>query len=192
MILAMTDEPITEAEKYARCYALPEYRMGAARLARATLDVESIEPGATYLDVACGRGEIVELARGRGVLAIGCELVPELCNGYAVLQGDMTDLPFPPNAFQYVSCYDAIEHLPPEQVPAALDELFRVCERVLILTTNDRPSHLGDLELHLTRRPREWWDAQLVSRAKLCSDAPVIERGTFGANDGDWHWRIEL
>jgi ubiquinone/menaquinone biosynthesis C-methylase UbiE len=145
--------------------------------------------GASYLDVGCGRGEMVKLAKSRGVLAVGLELVPSLCDGETIHHGSVLDLPWRDDAFHYVSCYDMIEHLPPEHVDRALDELFRVCRNTLYLTTNDKRSHLGDLELHLTRMPRAWWDAKLIERA---GDPDRIVRDTYGINNDEWHWSVHL
>jgi 2-polyprenyl-3-methyl-5-hydroxy-6-metoxy-1,4-benzoquinol methylase len=175
---------VSEVEKYQTCYREPNYRLQGARLARVRQDIESMLPGSTYLDVGCGRGEMVRLAIERGVKAQGLELVPEL--GSEIVQiGSITALPFVDGWFDYVSCYDVIEHLPTEQVPIALDELWRVCGGVLFLTTNDKRSHLGDLELHLTRKPRSWWDEQFRSRAHS-----LIDPSTYGRDE--WHWRIAM
>lgn len=183
---------LTEQAKYQKCYALPNYRMGPGRLKRCTQDIETMETGATYLDVACGRGEMVKLARGRGIIAKGLDFVPELCDGVSVVQGDMRHMPFDDRGFDFVSCYDAIEHLPPEQVPMVLDELFRVVDRVLLVTTNNQRSHLDDLELHLTRMARGWWDEHLASRAQAINPKAKIERSVYGSYNHEWHWRIEL
>jgi len=185
-------ETVTAQEKYTRCYQLPNYRMGSGRLDRVRLDIAAIPRDAVYLDVACGRGETIDMAREAGIDAVGLDLVPDLCDGRRVIQGSILDLPFEDNAFDYVSCYDAVEHLPPEHVALALDQLFRVVAKVLVVTTNNQRSHLGDLELHLTRREREWWDEHLTSRAQAISPGATIARSTYGRFDHEWHWRIEL
>ena len=175
------------ARVYDRCYDHDNYHLQGARLARVTLDVEAIPKGSTYLDVACGRGEMVALARSRGVHAQGLEFVPKLCEN-GVLYGDMLSLPFGDATVDYVSCYDAVEHLEPETVDRALDELFRVARRVLCITTNDKSSMLNGLQLHLTREPREWWERKLADRGLLRN--ATITPGTYGRDE--WHWRIEF
>lgn len=175
------------ARVYHVCYKDPAYGLQGARLARVTHDVESIPAGATYLDVACGRGEMVQLARERGVVAQGLEFVPALCGG-AVLYADLLTIPFGDRSTDYVSCYDAVEHLEPETVDRALDELFRVTRRVLFLTTNDKRSVHKGVELHLTREPRDWWEAKLAERAIL-RNAEIVP-STYGRDE--WHWRIEF
>ena len=181
---------LSETEKYRRCYASPKYGLQGARLKRVTQDIEKIPANAFYLDVGCGRGEMVMLANSRGVLAWGIELVPELCGGN-VLHGSLDALPFEDKAFDYVSCYDVVEHLPTDEVDHALDELFRICRRVLLITTNDKPSFYQGMPLHLTRKPRAWWDQKLVDRLMAFGSLTArIVRSTYGRDE--WHWRLEL
>ncbi len=175
---------ISEVEKYSECYRCPTYKLQGARLHKVTQDVHSLQPGQRYLDAGCGRGEMVKLAKSLGVEARGCELVPDLCDGVTVINGSLTALPFDDKSFDVVSCYDVIEHLPPEQVDTALDELFRVSRGVVILSTNDKRSHYKDMELHLTRMPRSWWDKKLGDRSES------LERSSYGSNE--WHWRCAV
>lgn len=174
----------SEREKYEICYQLPNYRLQGARLAKVMKDVEAIPPGATYLDVGCGRGEMVQLARSRGVDAKGVELVAYLCDGQNVINAEITALPFDDGDFDVVSCYDVVEHLPEDQVDLALDELFRVARQTVLITTNDKRSTYNGMELHLTRKPRDWWDAKLSARAAS------LERSSYGQDE--WHWRCEV
>ena len=171
-----------EVAKYSACYLLSNYRMGKFRRQRAWKDIASIPIDSSYLDVGCGRGETVEMASEHGLTAYGCEIVPALCDDVTVFQADITDLKCA--HFDYVSCYDVLEHLPTEDVKPALDELFRVADKVLFITTNDNRSRLGDMDLHLTRKPRQWWEDEFSRRGYT-----KIEHCTF-ATERDWHWRI--
>ena len=173
-----------EVAKYSACYLISSYNMGKRRLARARKDIGSIPKGSTYLDVGCGRGETLAMARDRELIAVGTEIVPELCDGAYVVNADIADRIF--NSIDYVSCYDVLEHLPPEDVGLALDELFRVAKKTLFITTNDNRLHFGDAEQHLTRKPREWWEQEFSKRGYS-----KIEHCTF-ATERDWHWRIDL
>jgi len=177
---------LDEVEKYTACYLISSYNMGKRRLTRARKDIESIPRGSTYLDVGCGRGETLDLAESHGLIAFGTEIVPALCDGCSVLQGDITEISWADDRFAYVSCYDVLEHLPFEDVGPALDELFRVASNTLFITTNDNRLRLGDTEQHLTRKPREWWEQEFSKRGYS-----KIEHCTF-ATERDWHWRIDL
>jgi ubiquinone/menaquinone biosynthesis C-methylase UbiE len=188
----MSEYPLAEeTAKYDTCYSLENYHLQGQRLLRVQKDIAKMESGKTYLDVGCGRGEMVKLANSRGVTACGLELVPKLCDGVTIKQGSVLDIGYADKTFDYVSCYDMIEHLPPEYVDKALDELFRVTANTLYITTNDKRSHLGDLELHLTRRPRPWWTEKLVERARVRGNWQMIE-DTYGITNEEWHWEIRL
>ena len=158
--------------------------MGKRNRQRARKDIESMPKGSHYLDVGCGRGETLAMASQQGLVAFGTEIVPKLCDGVTVFQADITDLPF--DSFDYVSCYDVLEHLPIADVGLGLRELFRVARKALFITTNDNKSHLGDAILHLTRKPREWWEQEFSKH-----DYSKIEHCTF-ATERDWHWRINF
>lgn len=177
-----------EVEKYQKCYALAEYKMGPRRLVHAREQIDRIPIGSSYLDVGCGRGETVAYALKRGIEARGLDFVPELCNSRNIVCAYMTAIPFAPGDFDYVSCYDAIEHLPPHQVDTALDELFRVAGVELVISTNDQASQLGDLTLHLSRNPREWWEEKLNSRAK--GRGWKVWFMGFADPQKDWSWRM--
>ena len=140
--------------------------------------------GSTYLDVGCGRGETLAMASEHDLVALGTEIVPELCDGVLVVPADVTDLPF--DSFDYVSCYDVLEHLPIADVGPALDELFRVARKSLFITTNDRRSNVRGYELHLTRKPMGWWEREFSKRGYR-----KIEHCTF-ATERDWYWRLDL
>ena len=170
-----------EVEKYTRCYESSSYRMGKRNVARALRDIQSIPKGSTYLDVGCGRGETLRIAQDCGLEASGTEIVPDLC-GTGITLTSVTRLPF--DSFDYVSCYDVLEHLPAADVGLALDELFRVARAGLFITTNDHKARRGDWVLHLTRKPRTWWESEFRKRGHS-----KIEHCSF-ATERDWHWTI--
>lgn len=175
-------------EVYTTCYQDPAYRMGWSRKQKCIDDVRRMQRGASYLDVGCGRGEMVEYALRYGIVARGVEIVPDLC-GEGVLRTDVCNLPLKDGEFDYVSCYDVLEHLSENRVFKALDELFRVAKHEFFMTTNDLSSQHHGLELHLTRRPRNWWHAALAARLPA---GGRLQSSTFGAWGREWHWRAEL
>ena len=60
------------------------------------------------------------------------ELYPEI----RVLQERVWDLRFEDNTFDVVWCKGVVQHLPPGTYPEALDELWRVCKTLLMVSTN--------------------------------------------------------
>lgn len=183
--LASTRTRLSEAEKYRRCYQRPEYAMGRTRQLRCELDVDGMRPASAYLDVGCGRGEMVRYARELGLEAYGLELVPELCDERRIFQGELTALPFPVKRFDYVSCYDVLEHLPESQIRPALEELRRVCRGWVYITTNDKPSEFLGMTLHLTRWPLDRWHEVL---SDILGGSVVSEIYA----PGEWHLAVDV
>lgn len=163
-----------EHAKYETAYQRPKYAMGPARGNDARQDLEALPVRGSYLDVGCGRGEMVTFAGSVGfAMARGCEVVPALIDGETVVYGEVHDLPFDDNAFDAVSMFDVIEHLIPGDDELACKELQRVAKHHILLTANNRPSlnQAGD-NLHINIRSYDewhnlfckWFDAGTVTR----------------------------
>lgn len=100
-----------------------------------------LAPGASVLDVACGRGAVLAAAReagamARGATATGVDLAPATTlagAGFAIRGGvDATALPFADRSFTWVTSQFGMEYA---GLPAALDEAARVADsRIAILT----------------------------------------------------------
>ncbi|MFK2904156.1 methyltransferase domain-containing protein [Dyella ginsengisoli] len=118
----------------------------------------------TILDIGSGEGELVCALLDRGVSAVGLdvsEVVVARSNDRApgrFFPGSVLALPFDDDAFETVVSTDCMEHLAPEDVPAALREILRVTRKNVFLkiaTTQDRDGHW-----HLTVEGRAWWEAR--------------------------------
>lgn len=179
---------VAERWKYEKAYStLATYRMGPLRKEIMHEDIQSMEPGKTYLDLGCGRAETIEAGLGHGVDSYGVEFVAALCGG-RVMQADIESLPHEDKSFDYVSCYDVLEHLTIGTEQKVLDEMFRVCRGELFITTNNKKSVLPSGEdLHVNKREREVWEKDL--RRRLGPDDKMYYK-TYGGNE--WHWRIEF
>ena len=108
------------------------------------LDLCAAGPGQRLLDVACGRGDLVRLARARGIDAQGLDMSQVALAGGrgrlplgALVAGDGTRLPFPDASFDRVTSIGSLEHY--ADMLAGVRELARVLEpegRALILVPN--------------------------------------------------------
>jgi 2-polyprenyl-3-methyl-5-hydroxy-6-metoxy-1,4-benzoquinol methylase len=149
-----------EHAKYRRAYALnPNYRMKRERMADAVNDLRDLPSRGAYLDVSCGRGEMLAVAAELGFAPVqGTEIVPDLIGG-AVVRAEVHDLPFADRSFDVVTMFDVIEHLISGDDRAACEEMARVASRHILITANNRPSFnkAGD-DLHINKRPYEEWD----------------------------------
>ncbi len=75
------------------------------------------------LDAGCGEGVLVEKYAEQGWSIMG---VDKNYQSPYVIEGSITDLPFPENRFGTVMALDVLEHVSYPQQQAAIDELVRV------------------------------------------------------------------
>lgn len=152
-----------EHAKYRRAYAMnPNYRMKAQRLEDSIRDLAALPSRGAYLDVSCGRGEMLVAAGKLGFESImGTEIVAELLDGMRVVRAEVHALPFDDKSVDVATMFDVIEHLIPGDDEAACRELARVARRHVLLSANNRPSFnkAGD-DLHINKRPYDEWDAR--------------------------------
>lgn len=158
----LLDQRRAEHAKYSRAYALnPNYRMKAQRRADAVYDLGRLPVRGSYLDVACGRGEMLGEAAGLGFAPVtGTEIVADLIDGERICFAEVHALPFTDRSYDVVTMFDVIEHLIPGDDERACRELARVARRHILITANNRPSFnkAGD-DLHINKRPYPEWDA---------------------------------
>ncbi len=159
--------PITEARKaehrkYDEAYKRPNYRMGDARKIDAEQDIRAFfhdhmgeTNRLTFLDVGCGRGEMLDFAISVGfVEADGLEVVEALIDNDRISYGEIYAMALADNAYDLVTTFDVLEHIHRADTVKALDELIRVARRGVILTANNRPSTLPTGEdLHINKMP---------------------------------------
>jgi SAM-dependent methyltransferase len=98
-------------------------------------------PAHTTLDVGCARGFLVEALGELGHDASGCDGSQYAVNTAArgargrLRQVDLRDgLPYATGAFELVTAFETLEHLPPDAVPNAIRELARVSAGTVVVT----------------------------------------------------------
>ncbi len=151
-----------EFKKYQEAYILPKYAMGPRRKRDAQADLMKIPCRGSYLDVGCGRGEMLEHALSIGFTGVwGYEVVWQLIDSNPlVTYAQAHNLMATDGYFDVSSMFDVIEHLIPGDDKLACKELARVTKSHILLTANNRDSKLADgTQLHINKRPYEEWDA---------------------------------
>jgi ubiquinone/menaquinone biosynthesis C-methylase UbiE len=125
------------------------------------------------LDVGCGRGyftkEFIEM--GKNIIGIDfseyavSHPMPG-CEG-KLIQGDILDIPFKDNFFEWTFCWALLEHIPEEQVPKALAEISRVAPLTMMciaILWNDTPElvqfYKDEDSTHITLKNIDWWKEQ--------------------------------
>lgn len=159
-----------EREKYVHVYDAMglKYGMGAARMEDAMDDLRWAQArgSQSYLDIGCGRGEMLDFAESLGYLvASGTEIVPELCERMNVCFSHVHQLhaAFGDNCYDFVSSFDVIEHIIPPDDTVLIEQLGRIARYSLALTANNHDSidpTTGN-QLHVNKRPYDEWDAMI-------------------------------
>ncbi len=92
--------------------------------------VKSLEVN-SLLEIGVGNKTVTNYLREYGYTLTTCDIDPELATDYVA---DVRSLPFADNCFDAVMAYEVLEHIPWEEVPAALKELHRVSKRYVLLS----------------------------------------------------------
>lgn len=169
-----------EVAKYARAYEDAGYRLGERRRQHIEHHLNRI-PRGSLLDVSTGRGEVLHTARDMGFAPVmGTEAVAYLCaKDRGVVHALAHDLPFPDNAFDIVTMFDVMEHLPAADTGPACRELARVARRRVLLTVHNGPHRFKGMDLHINRRASyACWHADL---SEHFAPYPVMDHGKDGS-----------
>jgi len=123
----------------------------------------------TWLDAGAGTCGTMEALLKFGRRAVGVELsdvsqttCSPLHRAGLVKQGPLHKIPYPGRAFDVVFSSEVLEHVPPHLAQASVNELVRCARKDVFTTISLRPSALDKPDrppkVHLTVRPREWWE----------------------------------
>ena len=126
----------------------------------------------TILDAGCGSGKLLKKMLEMGFQCQGVDIA-ENC-----LEPDLKPLQeqilkigslwnkeiFGENQFDAVVCTDVLEHIPPEFVEEVLQNIYYWANKYVFLQIALFEDYFGgkiEQRLHLTVRPKKWWDKQL-------------------------------
>ena len=100
-------------------------------------------------------------------------------NGYSLdlMEAYAHSLPFLDGSIEWVTAFDVLEHLVPEEVDDVLKEFGRVASKGFVFSICHKPSRitLKGENLHPTVQPEEWW----IERIQLATGARVQKRGRY-------------
>lgn len=118
------------APRYDRLNAVLTLRLDR-RWRRATIAAADIRPGDRVLDVACGTGDLIELALARGARVVGLDFAAGMLRvagrrgmGTRLVRGDALALPLPDGSVDALTCAFALRNF--VAIPPFLAEAARV------------------------------------------------------------------
>ncbi len=139
------------AQVYATIQEPTPIRDTDLNMACVNLILENIA-GDSVLEVACGRGYLLERLQARGGRVVACDIALKqgLANRFpqiTFVESPAEKLPFNDGEFDTVVCTHMLEHV--RDLPAVLNELRRVTrERLIVVVPCERP-HFYTPSLHL-------------------------------------------
>lgn len=153
-----------ELEKYRKAYQDDSYRMSQMRkkVIETLINMTPLSERESFLDIGCGRGEAMAIASELGFSNV-CGIDPitteeVINNQFSFSVGVATNIPFEGKSFEWVSCFDVMEHLIPEDTLSALREMERVSKSGVLLCISNAPSKHNGINLHINIKPYEEWD----------------------------------
>jgi len=124
------------------------------------------------LDVGCGLGEGVALARGCGLDTWGVDIA-DVHDKWAAIgiadycqQAPAHKIPYPDNTFDFVTCTDVMEHIPAEYVIPSLSEIYRVGSKYFYFVMDselEKYPPINGIYTHVTLKPCDEWADIMVS-----------------------------
>ena len=136
------------ARLYDTWYERPKNKRLVALEQEALLEMMEPQNGETLLEVGCGTGVFSHYFGQKGLEVIGVDISKDMLavarnkgNGVLLVLGDACRLPFPDNAFDITTAITTIEFT--QHPGLVLQELFRICKRIVVLGVLNKLSWLG-------------------------------------------------
>ena len=152
-------------------------------LARQNISPEKL----SWLDVGCGRGDLLNVGMSRFQRAVGCDPSAKMAEGCAsaevFTQTSPTELPFPDSSFDFVTAACVYHHVPRESRPALTTSICRVLKPNGIFCMLEHNPWNPVTQLIVKRCPVDQ-DADLLSASRAlqtmrASNFDVLETSYF-------------
>ena len=118
----------------------------------------------SVVDVGTGNGAFPRQALERGIKRVAGVDFACLSEGHGIswFKASAHDLPFKDSEYEWLTAFDTLEHLVPEELDDVLAEFRRVVSVGWFFSISYEPSHivLGS-NLHLIVRQKAWWKDKL-------------------------------
>jgi SAM-dependent methyltransferase len=169
-----------ERRKYLALHARSGGRYGGSNHGRRAIVSVLLRQPRFVVDFGCGSNAFIRELRRRGADGLGIDFADDRAD----ILAPMHAVPLAAGIADVVTSFDALEHLLPEDVDAALAEMRRIARpgAAFVLSVSTRPSRItahGE-NLHPTVRPRAWWLERIARVGHVGRPGPYIE-GVFHA-----------
>lgn len=132
-------------------------------------------PYNTLLDVGCGRGQFALSMAQLGKQVSACDISSELIDRLRLNPSvdwkccSIDKLDFDSSAFDLVTAFDVIEHVPESLIDRSLAELVRVTRPggSVVMSIAWHEDIKWGMQLHMTIKNRAWWFDKLSSVGRL-------------------------
>jgi len=188
----------SEKQKYEAMWEHAEYRLSSPGFEAASCFFdhfkERIQEGDSILDFGCGTGRTSSLFFSKGLfvrmidIASNCldeniiSLMHLFPHAIEFMEASLWELPSTVASADWIYCCDVLEHLPSEQVDAALFQMAKRTKKggFLQIFLKDEPFGLMiGKRLHLTIQPKEWWIEKISKYWKIEGFGPEIKNSRF-------------
>lgn len=155
--------PKTEQDKYRAMWKQSDYRTVAPGelVADRFVEVAGITDKSDVIDFGCGTGRGAKRIRDlTGARVTMCDFADNCLDPEVKLPFVVADLTKPIHLEAEVGyCTDVMEHIPPEDVDAVLNNILACCPKTFfqISLVPDSMGALIGAPLHLSVHPYEWW-----------------------------------
>ncbi len=127
----------------------------------------------SLVDVGTGDGTFPRQCIEKGIPRVaGVDFASPPCGGRITwVRAPAHDMPFLFHEFEWLTSFDTLEHLVPEELDDVLKEFRRIVSHGWFFSISYRTSHYEVMgaNLHLLVQPKEWWVE------KLSKFGPVME-----------------
>jgi len=128
----------------------------------------------TLLDAGCGNGQFgVNAVKDYNVEKVYSVDFASVCCGKIItnypnivyIDADIKKIPLPNKIVDYVTCFDVLEHLLPENINDTFQEFRRLAKKGIITkisyTKAGKSSPTTGENYHMTIKPKEWWISKI-------------------------------